>query len=300
MLAICIPHPRPTVPRRSKPRRGLHPRRQHPRRGPDCQKSLHTPGSSCIPGRGRGRQNIFEQINNTTSTVTYLHHDQAGSTRLITGSSGTVEGKCTYGAYGTPTCEGAATTPLGYDGQYTSSDTGLIYMRARVYDPTTAQFLSVDPLDAITQTPYSYAGDDPVNDSDPSGLFLGIPGTPSTGEIVGVVGEHFGQIAVVAAGGACIVVSAGACAAIIVIGGAANAGVIFAKGGSADEQVLNAAATVAGAIPAAALARATAAASEAGIELLPAGIRQGVNAFVALPGVVAGLLRPSGENSDGC
>jgi hypothetical protein len=37
-----------------------------------------------------------------------------------------------------------------------------------------------------------------------------------------------------------------------------------------------------------------------GIEFLPAGIRQGVNAFVGLPGVVAGLLRPSGESSDGC
>jgi hypothetical protein len=35
-----------------------------------------------------------EQINNTTEKVRYLHHDQAGSTRLITGSAGTVEGKC--------------------------------------------------------------------------------------------------------------------------------------------------------------------------------------------------------------
>jgi RHS repeat-associated protein len=67
--------------------------------------------------------------------VSYLHHDQAGSTRLITGSTGAVTGKCTYGAYGPPTCEGATTTPLGYDGQYTSSDTGLIYLQARVYDP---------------------------------------------------------------------------------------------------------------------------------------------------------------------
>ena len=61
------------------------------------------------------------------------------------------------------------TTPLGYDGQYTSSDTGLIYMRARVYDPTTAQFLSV-PLDAITRAPYYYAGDNPLNKADPTGL----------------------------------------------------------------------------------------------------------------------------------
>jgi len=75
-----------------------------------------------------------EQINNTTGTVTYLHHDQAGSTRLLTGSTGTVTGKCTYGAYGAVACEGTTTTPLGYDGQYTSSDTGLIYMQARVYD----------------------------------------------------------------------------------------------------------------------------------------------------------------------
>jgi hypothetical protein len=77
----------------------------------------------------------FEQINNSTGAVGYLHHDQAGSTRLLTGSTGTVTGKCTFSAYGASTCEGTATTPLGFDGQYTSSDTGLIYMRARVYDP---------------------------------------------------------------------------------------------------------------------------------------------------------------------
>jgi RHS repeat-associated protein len=112
---------------------------------------------------------MFEQINNTTGTVTYLHHDQAGSTRLLTGSAGTVTGKCTYSAYGTPTCEGTATTPLGYDAQYTSSDTGLIYMRARVYDPATAQFLTVDPLEKLTRAPYTYARDNPINEDDPSG-----------------------------------------------------------------------------------------------------------------------------------
>jgi RHS repeat-associated protein len=95
----------------------------------------------------------FEQINNTTGTVTYLHHDQAGSTRLLAGSAGTVTGKCTYSAYGTPTCEGTATTPLGFDGQYTNTDTGLIYMRACTYDPATAQFLSADPAVSATRAP---------------------------------------------------------------------------------------------------------------------------------------------------
>jgi hypothetical protein len=73
---------------------------------------------------------IVEQINNTTGTILYLHHDQAGSTRLLTGSTGTVTGKCTYSAYGTPTCEGSATTPLGFDGQYTSSDSCARSLRA--------------------------------------------------------------------------------------------------------------------------------------------------------------------------
>ena len=62
----------------------------------------------------------IEQIS-SGGTVSYLHHDQQGSTRLLTGSTGTVTGKCTYSAYGAPTCEGTTTTPIGYDAQYTSS-----------------------------------------------------------------------------------------------------------------------------------------------------------------------------------
>jgi RHS repeat-associated protein len=111
----------------------------------------------------------IEQIS-SGGTVTYLHHDQQGSTRLLTGSTGSVTGKCTYSAYGTPTCEGATTTPLGYDGQYTSTDTGLIYLQARVYDPATAQFLTVDPAVATTQAPYFYTEDNPLNEVDRTGL----------------------------------------------------------------------------------------------------------------------------------
>jgi RHS repeat-associated protein len=119
------------------------------------------------------------QINNSTGTVLYLHHDQQGSTRLLTGSTGTVTGKCTYAAYGIPTCEGTTTTPLGYDAQYTSADTGLVYLRNRVYDPTTAQFLSVDPAVALTREPYAYGGDNPVNRRDPDGLSAeGLEGVP--------------------------------------------------------------------------------------------------------------------------
>jgi RHS repeat-associated protein len=115
-----------------------------------------------------------EQVS-SGGTVTYLHHDQQGSIRLLTGSAGTVTGKCTYGAYGTPTCEGASTTPLGYDAQYTSSDTGLIYLRARSYDPMTAQFISVDPRAGETRARYNYASDNPLSYRDRSGQTCRVP-----------------------------------------------------------------------------------------------------------------------------
>ncbi|MFI4990777.1 MAG: RHS repeat-associated core domain-containing protein [Solirubrobacterales bacterium] len=123
-----------------------------------------------------------EQINNSTGVVQYLHHDQQGSTRLLTGSTGTVTGSSTFDGYGNKTgSTGTATTPLGYDGQYTSSDTGLIYLRARVYDPATAQFLSVDPIEPISRAPYNYAGDNPVTYGDSVGLLW----TPLAGGTAG-------------------------------------------------------------------------------------------------------------------
>ncbi len=139
------------------------------RRGSDCRKSLHTPGSERVERAGRGRQNIFEQINGS-ETPTYLHHDQQGSVRLLTGSAGTTTGSITFDAYGNKVESTGTTSPLGYDGQYTSTDTGLIYLRARVYDPATAQFLTVDPMVGNTRAPYNYAEDNPVNYADLSGL----------------------------------------------------------------------------------------------------------------------------------
>jgi RHS repeat-associated protein len=113
----------------------------------------------------------IEQINTTGGTVFYLHHDQQGSTRLATGTTGKTEASYTYDAYGNQTGHtGTITAPLGYDAQYTSSDTGLIYLRARVYDPKTVQFLSVDPAEAVTRSPYFYTNDNPLNFGDPTGM----------------------------------------------------------------------------------------------------------------------------------
>jgi len=119
-----------------------------------------------------GPENLpIEQIAAAGETTLYLHHDQQGSTRLLTSTKGKSEGEYTYNPYGTLNAKaGTASTPLGYDGQYTSTDpSGLIYLRARTYDPKTAQFLTVDPALEATGEPYGYAGDNPLNASDLGG-----------------------------------------------------------------------------------------------------------------------------------
>jgi RHS repeat-associated protein len=139
----------------------------------------------------------LEQIS-SGGTVLYLHHDQQGSTRMLTGSTGTVEGKSTYDAYGNLSASsGTATTPLGYDGQYTNSDTGLIYLRARAYDPATAQFMSADPLLAVTRATYGFAAQNPANRSDPTGLWVGVDDLIASGVgfIAGGTVSVVGQIA---------------------------------------------------------------------------------------------------------
>jgi RHS repeat-associated protein len=49
-------------------------------------------------------------------------------------------------------------------------ESGLQYLRARYYDPTSGQFLTRDPLEQLTRQPYADSVNDPINASDPSGL----------------------------------------------------------------------------------------------------------------------------------
>jgi RHS repeat-associated protein len=112
----------------------------------------------------------IEQIS-ASGAVLYYHHDQAGSTRLLTSPSGAVAATYTYDPFGGLISQtGATDTPLRWAGQYQDSTDSIYYLRARYYDPASAQFLTRDPLEAITGSPYGYAADNPVTASDPTGL----------------------------------------------------------------------------------------------------------------------------------
>ena len=100
----------------------------------------------------------------TAGVRSYLHHDQLGDTTMLTSGTGARVATYTYDSYGLIKSKtGTATTPLLFAGQYQDAESGLYYLRARYYDPSTGQFMSVDPALSLAGQPYSYAGDDPVN-----------------------------------------------------------------------------------------------------------------------------------------
>jgi RHS repeat-associated protein len=114
----------------------------------------------------------IEQVNLSNGSLDYLVADSLGSVRGVVSSSGSLLASTDYDAWGNPeTAAGLASyTPFGFAGAYTDQ-TGLVYLIGRYYDPQTGQFLSVDPMVEQTQQAYLYAGDDPVNRSDPNGMF---------------------------------------------------------------------------------------------------------------------------------
>lgn len=107
---------------------------------------------------------------NPNDSVWWYHVDQLGSTRLLTDDDGDPVGSFTYGPYGQPVASSGVSPVLGWAGEYTDPETGFVYLRARYYDPATGQFLTRDPLEVLTRSAYDYAGGDPINTIDPSGL----------------------------------------------------------------------------------------------------------------------------------
>ena len=104
--------------------------------------------------------------------VLYYHQDQLGSTRALTDRAGAVVATYTYDPYGKLTAStGSANNPFGYAGQYTDQESGLQYLRARYYDPGTAQFITVDPAYTLTASRYGYTNGSPLNATDPTGLY---------------------------------------------------------------------------------------------------------------------------------
>lgn len=77
---------------------------------------------------------------------------------------------------------GAVEWNVQYDG---STPGGLYFLRARYYDPEIGRFLGQDPVPAANL--YTYVGNNPVNSTDPSGLWV-------HEDTVGAIGDVGGSI----------------------------------------------------------------------------------------------------------
>jgi len=111
----------------------------------------------------------IEEINGTTAH--YFAHDAFGSTRGLFSNAGQLTDVAQYMPGGVQIASyGGDVIPIGFGGTYKDSESSLLYMVHRYYDPVTAQFVSVDPALGVTGQPYSYASGDPVNGVDPLGL----------------------------------------------------------------------------------------------------------------------------------
>jgi RHS repeat-associated protein len=122
-----------------------------------------------VPGAEEDEPLIWYEGSAFTSRR-WLHADNQGSiiayTDDATGAADAIYG---YDAYGVPNAR--AGSRYRFTGQTEIPEAALYYYKARVYDPTLGRFLQTDPVGYTSDVDlYAYAGDDPADRSDPSGL----------------------------------------------------------------------------------------------------------------------------------
>jgi RHS repeat-associated protein len=105
----------------------------------------------------------------------FFHADLAGSVRAVTDAGGAVVAASDYSAFGEPLPVAgldpvSSVAPFGFAGEW-ADPSGLVYLRARFYDPSSGVFLSADPAVAVSGDSYGYAAGNPLQVGDPLGLW---------------------------------------------------------------------------------------------------------------------------------
>ena len=105
-----------------------------------------------------------------------------GSITHTVDMNGSVRNEYDYDTFGTRTHVKTASTGsnqhFGYTGEMFDAESGLLYLRARYYDPSIGRFISADPYlgrmaEPVTQNRYIYVHNNPLLYADPSGMCVG-------------------------------------------------------------------------------------------------------------------------------
>ncbi len=114
---------------------------------------------------------------NGDGTRRYYHADALGSTRVVTDDAGVPVAAISYDAYGSVRAQAGEGRSFTFTGEQLDTETNMVFLRARYYDPETGRFASRDSFPGQMADPgsvnrYTYAQDNPLKYIDPMGHFV--------------------------------------------------------------------------------------------------------------------------------
>ncbi len=128
----------------------------------------------------------------SSGAVQYYLGDHLGSTRKVLDANRNAVFSAEYEPFGKPYAV-TGTESYKYTMEKHDDPTGLVYLRARQYDPDIGRFVSADSIlgsgeDPQSHNRYAYVGDNPLSRTDPTGKFWNIVIGAIAGAVIGYVG----------------------------------------------------------------------------------------------------------------
>jgi RHS repeat-associated protein len=134
------------------------------------------PDFSDVRGSAGGAGALLGIYNNPGSALTFAMPDALGNIVGYINTSGSLTAAVEYTPFGLPlnVIGSQGSYPIGFSGQYTDWETGLVYYGLRYYSPKHGRFINRDPIEeAGGLNLYGFCRNNPINIADSLGLTPG-------------------------------------------------------------------------------------------------------------------------------